>query len=222
MDHKTFGRWIAAPFKALIAPVLLLVVALAFVLWLSLFAVEKMTGHQTLPEFLAPARTTPVQQIADDEVDCGVKNVLVDMKAAENKSKVVEDDILKTLLNQKCFYKKSLCNILYDMDTLRPLGKAREGVPRRQDWYMSFEFALEGKRMRALAQRTRELEKLGYGHEVKSEFLGSHYLRPDRKRTKGNQTPAEKKELTETLVEVRKADGFTFLQPRVPPMKCLE
>ena len=222
MDHKTFGKWTAAPFRALIAPIVALVVAIGFVLWLSLFAVEKMTGYQTLPEILAPARKTAVQQIADDEIDCGVKNVLVDMKAAENKSKIIEDGIIKTLLNQKCFFKKSLCNILYDMDTLRPPGKAREGVPRRQDWYMSFEFALEGKRMRALTQRFRDLESEGYGHDVKPEFLGSHYVRPDRKRTKGNQTPAEKKALTETFAEVQKADGFTFLRPKIPPKKCLE
>lgn len=218
MDHKTFGRWIAAPFRSLIMPLVLFVSAVGFVVWLGSYVFERVTGVPTLPESMAPPRMTDRQRIAEDEIACGVKNVLVDMKAAQNKSKVIEDKIIKTLLNHKCFYKKSLCNMLYDMDTLRPPGKAREGVPRRQEWYMSVEFVFEGKRIRALTARMRDLEKEGYGHQLMPDWHASHYFRPDRKRTMGNQTDAEKKALKNTLLEVGTEDGFTFLRP--PQPKC--
>lgn len=222
MDHRTFGKWIAAPVRYIIGPLLALVVAFGIVLWLLGYMGERVTGFQTLPESLAPTRPTDRQKIANDQAGCAVKNVLVDMKAASNKSNTIADSIIKTVLNQKCFYNKSLCNILYDMDTLRPLGKERKGVPRRNELYMGVEFIFEGTRIRQLTQRVRDLEKQGYGHEVKSDWLATHYIRPDRKRTAGNQTSAEKAELKATLDEARSIDGFTFFRPKKVPDKCLE
>jgi hypothetical protein len=225
---RKVGRWLASPVTSIIGSVTMLLVVAAFLIWLVLFSVEKITGSQTLPELLAPARLTPGQKIAEDEIECGVYIVLADMKAANSKSSKVEDKVIKTNLNHKRVHKTSLCNLLYDMGALVAPGSVREKAPRRQDWYLFGEFALEGKRKLAIRERLRELFTQGYGQKDMPDWKATNYERPNRKRTLGNQTEAERKGLRDALdavphpkiklpdgKEVEDPEGgFQFYQPK--------
>jgi len=214
MDPGRIGRWIAAPVRAIVSPFTTLIVAATFLLWLSAFVGEKLTGYQMLPELIAPARFTEQQQILEDEIWCGVYDVLINIKASINKSATVEDKLIRTTLNHKREFKVSMCNMVKDMNVLIPPGTARQGVPRRQAWYYKTEFSLEGERKRALAARFREFEKAGYGHRVVGDWLATHYVRPARKRTAGNQTPEEIKGLETTLDPAGEEAGFRFFKPK--------
>lgn len=114
------------------------------------------------------------------------------------------------------------------MDTLVAPNTARQGVFRRQAWWYVPEFVFEGARKRALAARIRELEKLGYGHKEMKDWEATNYIRPNRKRTMGNQTPEEIEELKKSMDPVPKPKiklpdgkeiddpegGFTFFKPK--------
>lgn len=230
MDHKRFGQWAASPFRALIMPVVFLILAISLFLWLGGYMVEKGTGYQTLPEVLAPARKTPKEKIAEDKISCGVENVLVDTKATRGLSQDVVDLIIKTLLNHSFYYNENMCGALYDMSVLVAPGVKRN-VVRRNELYMKVEFLFEWKRKEALAQRFRDLEALGYGHEWIAEWTATHYVRPRRERTKGNQTEEEIAGLKAVLnpvtvppikrpdgkIEPLNAQGFAFYGPKEPP-----
>ena len=233
MDHKTFGKWLTAPIKYAVLPFTMLFVAMGLFLWLGGYMLETTTGKQILPPVMAPPRLTDDQKIKVDQANCAADNVLVDMKAAESKSKDVEDKILKTLLNHHYVYGKNLCNVLYDMDSLIPPGTVRRGVPRRNDLWIAAEFIFEGKRKTALVVRFRQLEEAGFGHNLMPEWEATHYFRPNRPRTKGNQTKEEIESLKKTHILVPKSEivlpdgkrgpdpegGFQFLAPKVNPKR---
>lgn len=230
MDPHRFGQWTAAPFRALIMPIVAVILAVCLLLWLGGYMVEKTTGVQSLPEVLAPARKTPVEKIAEDKISCGVENVLVDTKATRGLSQDVIDLIIMTLLNHSMYYGQDMCSALYDMSALVAPGVARD-VVRRNEVYMAVEFAFEWKRKRVLAQRFRDIEALGYGHDWMPKWTATHYVRPSRKRTKGNQTEQEIAGLTAALkpvpvppvtrpdgkVEPLNTQGFAFYGPKEPP-----
>lgn len=151
---------------------------------------------------------TERQQLREDEVECGVYIVLVDTKAAKSRSKELEDKIIKTLLKHHEVYKTRICDILYRMTNLVAPNAVRSGVPNRQSWYLKTEFVFEVERKRALRVRIRDLWST-----TDLEWKATHYIRPDRPRTAGNQTEAEKKALRAALKSLGTEGEFEFFGP---------
>lgn len=147
---------------------------------------------------------TERQQLREDEIECGVYIVLADMKAAGSRSQAAEEKIVKTFLNHHEKYKIRICDILYRMTNLVVPNTARK-VPNRQAWYLKLEFAVEAERKRALRVSIRELWE-----KRDTAWKATHYIRPDRPRTLGNQTEAEKKALRDQFVSFGVEDGFEF------------
>ena len=214
-------------FSIAIGPFAVAMVAFLAAIWVVLFAIEKLTGYESLPSWVAPARLTGQDKVDDDEIECAMYIYLIDAKAAKGITTIDEDKVLKTILNRKYEAKRNLCDMLYGMDTLIPIGTTRECSPSRKDWYFKSEFVFYTKKKTAVRERLRQLWSLGYGYKRMSDWAGVAYRRPDRGSV-CNQTDEEATGLERALDPIPKAQiklpdgnmgkdpesGFTFFKKK--------
>ncbi len=208
---KKVGDAISWPFRKIIGAFTSLILSAVLLIWLTAYVGEKLTGIEMLPSPIAPARKAPRDQIQDDERDCIMYIVLVDTKAHGSNDQL-DRKIIEMVFNHKEYYHVSACVILHEMRELVASGEVRVGVPNREDWYLYAEFLLEAKRKRALRAMIEDLRT-----NPDQGWYATQLIRPDRGRTLGNQTEAEKQKLRDTMDPIPQDPldrGFLFFKPK--------
>jgi hypothetical protein len=227
MDHKTFGKWTAAPFRALIMPVLALVIATGVVLWLALFAVEKMTGYQTLPSVLAPARQTTKQKDDIAKVKCRAYTMLANMVGAKHKFQEDRIRILCTILNLE--KTSNVCDVFsYQTELVVPgWGRRQTDMPlpfSGRNIYVPRRYIDYIETVDPDITETDRNAGIVLAEDVKEKKLcpqnwkATTIVRPERGKTVGNQQPNELAAIKNSEKMARQSvDGeteFEFYYPK--------
>lgn len=213
---QTFFAVITWPFRKLLGWVLMILIATVFLLWLGGFMGEKLLGVETLPSMLAPERMTPQKKLEDDEIECVMYNVLVDMKGAHSHSKGLERKVIKTILAYGRIYDVRQCDVFQRAMTLVPHLMVRD-KQERELLYVRGEFVLKTQQKRALQEEIRVLIR-----NPDYSWTATNYIRPDRTDfagKTGNQTQAERNALFAQMVVIPKSNDpdeseFQFFAPK--------